>query len=333
MRYRQLGKTGIRVSELGLGGYFLSRLGASFEDCRRAVHRAVDAGVNYIDTAPGYADSEEVVGRILREIRAPVVLSTKLGGRPQPFDPRNQAQLRASVEESLRLLGRDVIDILIVHEPDRPRQYAWWTDPQNAVGPVVELLNDLKQKGTIRFSGIGGTTATEMAHFVRSGKFDVVLTAFNYSALFREAAQEILPAATERQIGVVVGSPLQQGALAMRYDAVVRQKPMWLARSRQEQFLALYRLLDELNMTVAELSLRFVLSNPQVHVALNGAKTEEQMENSLKVMEQGPLPADSLKRLDAIAAMVPNRPFEEPMVLPFDRPDDYFGPGPANVGR
>jgi aryl-alcohol dehydrogenase-like predicted oxidoreductase len=332
MRHRILGKTGISVSEIGIGGLFLSRWGESFEDCRRAVYRAIDGGVNYLDTAPAYADSEEVVGRIIRDIQAPLIISTKLGGRPLPFDPRNAKQLQESVRESLRLLGRNVIDILIVHEPDRPKQYAWWTDPEDVVGPVIEVLDELKTAGIIRFSGIGGTTSTEMAHVIRSGRFDVVLTAFNYSALFREASREIFPAARERQMGIVLGSVLQQGALAERFDAVVARKPAWLAKNRQEQFLALYRLLDETGNSLAELGLRFAISNADAHVFLNGAKTEAQMDSTLKAVEKGPLPDDLLERLDAIAAMVPNRPFEEPMVLPFDRPYEYYGPGPANVG-
>lgn len=331
MRQRILGRTGIAVSEVGLGGLFLSRLGSDFDDCRAAVLRAVDRGVTYLDTAPAYADSEDVLGRILREVRVPLVVSTKVGGRPQPFDPRDRAQLRASVVESLRRLGREVIDVLFVHEPDRPGQYAWWTDPQEVAGPVLDVIADLKRDGLIRFAGLGGTTATELAHFVRSGKFDVVLTAFNYSALWREAAHEILPAASERDMGVVVGSPLQQGALAARYDEVVRRKPVWLAKRRRDQFLALYRFLDEVGIPVAELGLRFALSNPDVHVVLSGAKTEREVDATLDAAEKGPLPADVLARLDAIAAMVPQRPFEEPMCLPFGRPDEYYGPGPANT--
>lgn len=331
MRQRTLGRTGIAVSEVGLGGLFLSRLGSGAADCRAAVLRAVERGVNYLDTAPAYADSEDVVGRILREIRAPLVVSTKVGGRPQPFDPRDRTLLRASVVESLRRLGREVIDVLFVHEPDRPGQYAWWTDPQDVVGPVLDVITDLKRDGLIRFAGLGGTTATELAHFVRSGKFDVVLTAFNYSALWREAAHEILPAATERDMGVVIGSPLQQGALAARYDDTVRRKPVWLAKPRRDQFLALYRLLDEVAIPVAELGLRFALSNPDVHVVLSGSKTEREVDATLDAVEKGPLPPDVLARLDGIAAMVPQRPFEEPMCLPFGRPDEYFGPGPANT--
>ena len=83
MRKRILGKTGIAVSELGFGSLFTSSLGPGFDDSKQAVHQAVELGINYFDTAPAYANSEEVLGQILADIRAPLVLSTKLGGRPQ----------------------------------------------------------------------------------------------------------------------------------------------------------------------------------------------------------------------------------------------------------
>ena len=85
-------------------------------------------GINLFDTSPAYADSEEVLGRILREVKAPLILSTKLGGRPQPFDPRDKVGLIGSVETSLKNLGREVIDVLIIHEADRTQQYDWWSD-------------------------------------------------------------------------------------------------------------------------------------------------------------------------------------------------------------
>lgn len=332
MRRRILGRTGIEVSELGFGSLFTSSLGPGFEVSRRAVHRAVELGINYFDTAPGYANSEEVLGRILADIDAPLVVSTKLGGRPQPFDPRNPRQLRESVEESLRLLHREVIDILFIHEPDRPLQYNWWTDPAGVNGPVLDVLDDLKRRGIIRFTGLGGTTVTELAHFVRSNRFDVVLTAFNYSALFREAAAELLPNARERNIGIVLASVLQQGALGRRYDDVVRGRPMWMSPARQQQFQAFYQLLDDSNLSIVELCLRFAISNPDASTVLIGPKTAEQVEQSVAAVNNGPLPSDVLARLDAIAAMLPCRPFEEPMILPFSSPGSYAGPGMANLG-
>lgn len=332
MRTRILGKTGIAVSELGFGSLFTSSLGPGFDDSKAAVHKALDLGINFFDTAPAYANSEEILGKIIADIKTPIVLSTKLGGRPQPFDPQNKSQLLESVKTSQKLLHRDVIDILFVHEPDRPLQYNWWSDPEAVYGPVIDVLDQLKKEGVIRFTGLGGTTTTEMAHLMRSGRFDVVLTAFNYSALFREAAIEVLPEALARNMGVVLGSVLQQGGLGRRYDDVVRARPAWLSKPRQQQFLAFYQLLDELGMSIVELCLGFAISCADAHTVLIGPKTATQVENSVRAVEKGPLPADVLRRLDAIAAMVPFRPFEEPMILPLNRPRDYWGPGMANVG-
>jgi aryl-alcohol dehydrogenase-like predicted oxidoreductase len=333
MKQRILGRTGLSVSELSLGGLFTSSLGPGFEESKQAVFRAIDLGINYIDTAPAYADSEETLGRILREVpNVPLIISTKLGGRPKPFDAQNAAQLRASAEESLKLLGREVIDVMFIHEPDRPQQYAWWTDAENVEGPVVEVLADLKREGKIRYTGLGGTTSTEMAHYLRSNRFDVVLTAFNYSALFREATHEILPLAEERNIGVVLASVLQQGALGRRFDEAVKAKPAWLSKPRQAQFLALYRLLDETGMSIVELCLRFAISNQQAGTALIGPKTPRQIEESVAAVAKGPLPQEILAKLDTIAAMVPFRPFEEPMVMPLNKPGTYYGPARANNG-
>jgi aryl-alcohol dehydrogenase-like predicted oxidoreductase len=332
MRKRILGKTGIEVSELGFGSLFTSSLGPGFAESKQAVHKAVELGINYFDTAPAYANSEEIFGKIVSEIKTPMILSTKLGGRPQPFEPQNSQQLLASVKESLRLLGREVIDILFVHEPDRPLQYNWWTDPESAYGPVINVLDQLKKEGVIRFTGLGGTTASEMAHLMRSDRFDVVLTAFNYSAVFREATHEIFPEAKTRNMGVVLGSTLQQGGLGRRYDDVVRAKPAWLSRPRQQQFLAFYHFLDELGMSIVELCLRFAISSSDTHTVLIGPKTAQQVSDSVRAINNGPLSPDVLNRLDAIAAMVPFRPFEEPMILPFNHPREYYGPGMANVG-
>ena len=122
MEKRTLGRTGLEVSRLALGGLFVSSVGTDLEGSRKAVRRAVELGVNYVDTAPGYSDSEQVIGRILPDLDQTLILSTKLGGRPQPFEPRSRACLMASIDESLRLLHRDHIDLLMVHEPDRPGQ-------------------------------------------------------------------------------------------------------------------------------------------------------------------------------------------------------------------
>lgn len=325
MKTRPLGKTGLQVSELALGGLFVSRHGASFEQAKAATLRALELGVNYIDTAPGYADSEEVLGQVLGDMQQPVMLSTKLGGRPQPFLPQDKACLLQSVEESLKFLKRDYIDILMIHEPDRPGQYDWWTDWQNYRGPVLEVLAELKQQGVIGHLGLGGTTAYEMANIINTGHFDVVLTAFNYSLLWREAERAVLPAAKAQNMGIVIGSPLQQGALARRYDDEVRDGAPWLSPPRRAQLQALYTFLDEIDIPLPELGLRFVISNPAIACVLMGARSPEEVEQNVAAVEKGPLPADVLHRLDGIAALVPFRPFDEPAGLALG--SNYHGPG------
>lgn len=327
MNYRMLGRTGLRVSELGMGGLFISSYAAARDEGCRAVRRALELGINYVDTAPGYRDSEEVLGEALRGVTQPYVLSTKLGGRPQPFDPQDKAALRRSVEESQRLLGRETIDILMIHEPDRPGQYDWFADWEQFHGPVCELLQELKAEGIIRFTGLGGTTAYTLPRIMATGAYNVVLTAFNYSLLWREAEIAVLPEAQKQGMGVVIGSPLQQGALARIYRDEVESGAPWLSPPRRAQYRRLYALVDELGMPLPELALRFVLSNPQVSSVLSGARSVVEIEQNVAAAEKGPLPSDVLARIDEIAAMVPFRPFEEPFGLPFVRP--YKGPGIA----
>ncbi len=325
-----LGGTGLEVSRIGFGGLFVASFSAELQEAKRAVQCALDLGINYIDTAPTYGNSEEVVGKILADVHQPLVLSTKIGGRPKPFYPQDPACLRASVEESLRAFGRDCIDILMVHEPDRPGQYDWWTDMVNVKGPVLELLDDLKAEGKIRHTGLGGTTTTELAHLCRSGKFEVVLTAFNYSLLYREAALEVIPAAKAAGMGIIVGSPLQQGALARRYDAEIDQPAAyWLSSMRREQFKQLYAFLDEIGLELPELGIRFALSNPDVHCVLMGARSEAEARQNAEVAAQGALPAEVQERLAEIAAMVPFRPFCEPIGIGrlLAQPHKYKGAG------
>jgi len=114
------------------------------------VHRALDLGVNYLDTAPSYSDSEEVLGHALEGVSHHFYLATKLGGRPQPFDPKDKGALRRSVEESLHLLRRDHIDVLLIHEPDRPQAHRWWSRLAQGEGLVDYALLSSDLEGDAR---------------------------------------------------------------------------------------------------------------------------------------------------------------------------------------
>ena len=107
MKKRTLGRTELEVSELGLGGLFISSYGSEFRQAKQVIKRALELGVTYIDTAPGYMDSEEVLGKALKYIDAPYILSTKLGYKPEPFKPCDKGFLYQAFEESLKRLNRN----------------------------------------------------------------------------------------------------------------------------------------------------------------------------------------------------------------------------------
>ena len=259
MKFRRFGKTGLKVSELALGGgMFTSHDPMDLDETCKIAKRALELGINYIDTAPAYGHSEEVLGKALSAVDRPCILSTKLGGKPKPFDPQDRAALRRSFEESLRLLNRERIDILFLHEPDRPRQYDWFPDWDNFHGPVNELLQELKDEKLIGFTGLAGTTAYEMASIIEKSDYDVVLTAFNYSLLWQEALISVIPAARKKDMGIVVGSPLQHGALAQCYIEEIERGARWIAAPRREQYRRLYALVKDLDIPLPELGLRFV---------------------------------------------------------------------------
>ena len=323
MEKRILGRTGLEVSHLSMGGgQFWVR--PPLEEARGAVHRALELGMNYLDTSADYQASEEILGQVLEDVTLPYYISTKLGDKPLPFDPQDKDGLRWSLEESLRLLKREAVDILMIHEPDRPLQFDWWTDPERFYGPVTEALAEFKAEGLIRFTGLGGTTCHEMARVVDTGEYDVVLTAFNYSLLWREAEWEVLPAAKKHNCGIVAGSPLQQGALIRRYDEEVNHGAPWMSLARRLQYQALYAYLDEIEMPITECAMRFAISHPDIHIVLTGARTAAEVEENVASVEKGPLPPEILARLQEIYDLCPFRPFEEPMGLPFGRP--YQGP-------
>ncbi|MBA2115111.1 aldo/keto reductase [Bremerella alba] len=330
MQTRKLGRTGLDVSLLSIGGLYTSSLAGGVSETKRIMQKAIDLGINAVDTAPAYADSEMTLGNAIADLSAPLIVTTKLGGRPTPFNPQDADALRASVQESLRLLGRECIDILMIHEPDRPQQYPWWTSYDPLDGPVLEVLDSLKQAGTIRFTGLAGTTVNEMTYLVQQDKFDVVLTAFNYNALFREAESTVIPAATAQNMGIVLGSALGQGSLTRPSSVSSASNQVWLSAARREQLEQYARLLDESGMTPVELCLRFAISDDRVHTIPIGCKTIQQLETCVGVVEKGPLPEDVRTRLDEIAAMLPYRPYEEPMILPLGK--NYPGPGIANMG-
>ena len=341
MKQRTLGRTGLSVGELSLGTAFITAGQDGFRGCLPTVRRALELGMNLADTSADYGNSEEGLGWALHEIGRPCIVSTKLGPRSgeADFDPRSTSCLRRTVEQSLAYLHRDSIDILMIHEPDRPGQIDWFEDYERLTGPVVELLAELKQEGLVKYTGLGGTTVHELARQVETGAWDVVLTAFNSSPLWRDALHFVIPAAAKHDVGVMLASPTQQGWLAARYDEEVEGGAVWLSPPRRDQLRALYAFADETGMALPVLCLRWALGVPGVSTVLTGPRNVAQLEQNAEATEAGPLPPDLSARLDEIYRMCPHRPFEEPVPCKFGTP--YRGPTwlggaggrPVYVGR
>lgn len=318
MEIRKCGRTDLQLSRLSLGCLYLSSLGTGeLEDAKEATYYALDKGINFIDTAPSYQNSEVVLGQVLKEYggKKPMI-STKIG-MPPPFNPQSRQDILNSVEKSMADIGCDMIDLLYIHEPERKDQMAWFNDYNTYEGPVMEALEEMKRKGWVKWTGVGGTTAHEMAKVIDTGLFDVVQTAFNYSLLWQEARYELFPNAKKHNVGIICSAPLQQGSLAVRHDDLIKNGAPWISKPRKEQFKALYSFLDEIGMSIVELALRFVLSNEDVDCVLVGAKNKWEITETIAYSEKGALPEDILKRIEEIYMMVPFRPTLEPILLPW----------------
>jgi aryl-alcohol dehydrogenase (NADP+) len=215
MRYRSLGRTGIKVSPYALGALmFATQVGnPDPEDSIRIIHKALDAGINLVDTADAYGDSEEVVGRALKGRRDNIVLTTKVG-RPIGTDPNQQGASRrwimTAVENSLRHLQTDHIDVYQIHRPD----------PDTDIEETLSALTDLVRSGKIRAFGTSGMPASNLveAHWVaeRRGLPRFRTEQPPYSILNRSIEREVLPVAQQYGMGILAWGPLGQGMLTGR---------------------------------------------------------------------------------------------------------------------
>ena len=228
------GRSGLRVSALGLGG---AGLGGAYgeitdDEAIGAVQAALAGGITYFDTSPSYRQSERRLGLALDGIdRQRIVLSTKTGTHPQWRGDYSAEATYRTVENSLRLLRTDVVDLLLVHDSSRSAQ---------ALGPAgaVDALEDLKRQGVIKAIGLGVHSDGLHRQAILSGRIDVVMTYLEYTLVSTAAAGTIFPLAAQHQVGVVNASPLAMGLLSgMDPDIYLRDVMQWtdekhLARPR-----------------------------------------------------------------------------------------------------
>jgi len=313
MDYRTLGRTGVKVSPLCLGAMMFGQWGnTDHHDSIRIVHRALDAGINFIDTADVYAagESEEIVGKALAGgKRDNVVLATKVHGS-MGQDPNTQGNSRrwivSACENSLRRLGTDWIDLYQIHRPSAD------TDIDETLG----ALTDLVRAGKIRYLGSSTFPAYQIvqAQWVaeRRGRERFMCEQPPYSLLVRGIEADVLPACAEYGMGVIPWSPLAGGWLSGRFgsgkDNESRRAERLPARydmsipGNQRKLEAVDRLVEvaeQANLTLVELALAFVLAHPAVTAPIIGPRTMEHLESQLSAAEIT-LDAATLDRIDEI---------------------------------
>ncbi|MEV0381257.1 aldo/keto reductase [Nonomuraea sp. NPDC050643] len=308
MRMRPLGRTGIQVSPYCLGTMMFGRVGnPDHDDCVRIVHRALDAGINVIDTADVYAysESEEIVGKALKGRRDDVVLATKVNG-PMGDDPNRAGNSRrwivTEVEHSLRRLRTDHIDLYQIHHPD----------PRTDIEETLSALTDLLRSGKVRAIGTSNFPASDLVEAQRVAERRA-LARFRteqppYSLVNRGVEREVLPVCERYGMGALVWSPLGMGLLTGRYRkgrGVPDRRMAWVPRHMTDERTldAVERfalLAEEIGIPLTHLAMAFAVAHPGVSSAIIGPRTMGQLDDLLAGAGTV-LGDDVLDRIDEIA--------------------------------
>jgi aryl-alcohol dehydrogenase-like predicted oxidoreductase len=314
MEYRTLGRTGVKVSPFCLGAMMLGAWGnTDHKESIQIIHRALDAGINFIDTADVYArgESEEIVGKALAGGRREnVVLATKvhgtMGDDPNEFG-NSRRWITREIDNSLRRLGTDWIDLYQIHRPEAD------TDIDETLG----ALTDLVRAGKVRYIGSSTFPASQIveAQWVaeRRGRERFVCEQPPYSILVRAVENDVLPTCRRHGMGVIPWSPLAGGWLSGRYrkdqdvpsshraDRIPGRYDMSLPGNQRklEAADALARLAEEAGITLIELAIAFVIRHPAVTAAIIGPRTMEHLESQLTAADVV-LSDEILDRIDEI---------------------------------
>jgi aryl-alcohol dehydrogenase-like predicted oxidoreductase len=314
MQYRTLGTTGVQVSRLGLGAMNFGALGRTTQsDVDVIVGRALDAGVNLIDTADVYSrgESEEMVGKAIAGRRGEVVLATKAGlamGEAPNQRGASRARLTAAVDASLQRLGVDHIDLFQIHR---------W-DPATSDEETLAALTDLQRSGKIGYFGsstypayriVQAQWAAQQHHL---GRF--VTEQPSYSMLQRGIEADVLPVAQQYGLGVLVWSPLASGWLsgAVRAGTAIETNRSGLMadrfdttrpenRAKLDAVEQLATIADDAGLTLIQLALGFVTTHPEVSTALIGPRTLEHLDIQLAAGDVK-LTSDVLDAIDGVVA-------------------------------
>ena len=305
MQYRTLGRTDLRVSEVGFGAMTIGGevFGATDDqESLRALHRAIDLGINFIDTADAYGQghSEELLAQVLKTRRNEVILATKGGNQftvrqgLRNFDPD---YITSALEQSLRRLQIETIDLYQLHNPSPEVMRR---------GDIFDRLDRFKREGKIRFYGVSLEKTADGIVAIETGKPDTLQVVYNI--LHQDPEEQLFSLAQKEHIGIIARVPLERGVLSGRFTStaefaqrdwrrgVFPDEALTQANAAVEK---LQFLVKEEVPNLAQAALRFVLCHPAVSTMIPGIRTVKQAEDNAAASGK-PLPAADVKRVQEL---------------------------------
>ena len=311
MRYRKLGRTNLEVSEIGFGAWGIGGghwKGSQDDESLAALRRAIELGVNFIDTALAYNDghSEGLVSRVVKESGCPVTIATKVPPKNELWpavlgvgieDVFPYSYVMAQTERSLRHLGVETIDL---------QQFHVWSPDWIESDEWKRAIEDIKKQGKARFVGISinDHQPDSALGIIESGLIDTVQVIYN---IFDQSPEvNLFPLCQEKNIGVLARVPLDEGGLSGTMNEQTRFEPgdfraQYFRGDRPKQVAervaALRADVAEVPGTVPEIALRFCISHPAVSTVIPGMRKVRNVESSTSVSDLGPLPETARTKL------------------------------------
>ncbi len=268
LQKRRLGRTELQVTSLSLGGARIGGSNVTDDEAVGTVRRAITLGINYLDTSPLYGESERRVGLALADgWREKIYLATKTGTHPKWRGDYSAAGTRRSVENSLRLLGTDYLDVCLVHDPSN-------MDPVVTKGGALDELQRMREEGLVKFIGLGVREHEFHKTAIETGIVDVILTYLDYTLLSQTANEWLLSFASENDIGVINGSPIAAGLLS-GLEPNVKERP-----PEGEKAHKLWQWAVDNNLNLLNLAVQFCLRQPLITTNLTGSKNATEVEQN-----------------------------------------------------
>ena len=303
---RPFGRTGETVSVIGLGGAALHKHG--YQHGVDTVKHALDLGISYFDTSPLYGiggpdgrwisqgESQRIVGEGLDGTSKPHLLATKIGAW-QAYNHTAEDCL-AEVRDNLRVLRRDRVDVLLGHDMERARM--WKPDAEDTAldtgerldyenAPVVQAMREARALGLCRYLGLSSNLSEPLAHVLQRVRLDMCLSANEYSLVDRRSPRVMLPVVREQGIAYLIGGIFSVPGKGVFNGALFKDARL-LELSRAT------------GISIAAMSVRFLMANREIATILVGASTPEEIEESVVAAQAGPLPPDLHQTLEALAS-------------------------------